>query len=91
MVFPCHLCDPTQPRAEQRRTHTPPSTAGWIPQGGGRPRLWRFFPRFLIGEKSGPAERPRLGRWFLPRKSEKKMSLETVKKYGQLSLTVLFA
>ena len=31
----------------------PPSTAGWIPQGGGRPRLWRFFPRFLIGEKSG--------------------------------------
>ena len=39
----------------------PPSTAGWIPQGGGRPRLWRFFPRFLIAEKSGPAERiPRL-------------------------------
>ena len=51
-----HLCDPTSPRAEQRRLHTPPSTAGWIPQGGGRPRLWRFFPQFLIAEKLGPAE-----------------------------------
>ena len=44
----------------------PPSTAGWIPQGGGRPRLWRFFPRFLIGEKSGPAERPCQGRRYAP-------------------------
>ena len=35
-----HLCDMNQSRAEQRRTHPPPSTAGWIPQGGGRPRLW---------------------------------------------------
>ena len=56
---PCHPCDPTSLRAEKRTAHTPSSTAGWIPQGGGRPRLWRFFPRFLIGEKSGPAERPR--------------------------------
>ena len=53
-----HLCDPTRVRAEKRKAHPPPSTAGWIPQGGGRPRLWRFFPRFLIVEKSGPAERP---------------------------------
>ena len=65
-----HLCDPTKPRAENRKVHPPPSTAGWIPQGGGRPRLWRFFPRFLIGEKSGPAERPRQGRWFPPGKLE---------------------
>ena len=63
---PCHPCDPTSLRAEKRTAHTPSSTAGWIPQGGGRPRLWRFFPRFLIGEKSGPAERPRLGRRFVP-------------------------
>ena len=51
----------------------PPSTAGWIPQGGGRPRLWRFFPRFLIAEKSGPAERasPRQGRKPAPKTWEK--------------------
>ena len=54
-----HLCDPTRLRAEPRTMHLPPSTAGWIPQGGGRPRLWRFFPQFLIAEKLGPAERPR--------------------------------
>ena len=53
-----HLCDMKRSRAKKRTMHFPPSTAGWIPQGGGRPRLWRFFPRFLIGEKSGPAERP---------------------------------
>ena len=67
-----HLCDPIRPRAETRRTQAHPvprggfHKAGEIPQGGGRPRLWRFFPRFLIGEKSGPAERPRLGRRFVP-------------------------
>ena len=59
-----HLCDMNQSRAEKRKVHAPPSTAGWIPQGGGRPRLWRFFPRFLIGEKSGPAERPWKGAGF---------------------------
>src|SRR5699024_10032970 len=26
--------------------------AGWIPQGGGRPLLWRFFGGFLIAEKA---------------------------------------
>ena len=36
---------------------------------GERPK--RFFPPFLIGEKWGPAERPRRGRWFAPEKSEK--------------------
>ena len=46
-----HLCDPTRLRAEPRTMHLPPSTAGWIPQGGGRPRLWRFFRLFLIAEK----------------------------------------
>ena len=49
-------------------------TAGpaWYPREvlrGERPK--RFFPPFLIGEKWGPAERPRLGRWSLPMKSEK--------------------
>ena len=62
---PCHI-----DRLKKEDAGTP-STAGWIPQGGGRPRLWRFFPRFLIGEKSGPAERPRRGRWSAPEKSEK--------------------
>ena len=53
------LCDTANPRAERRGTQTQPSTpAGWIPQGGGRPLLWRFFPQFLIAEKLGPAERP---------------------------------
>ena len=45
--------------------------AGWIPQGGGRPRLWWVFGDFLPNQKVTPAERPRLGRWFPPRKSEK--------------------
>ena len=53
--MPCHPCDPTSLRAEKRTAHTPSSTAGWIPQGGGRPRLWRFFPRFLIGGEIGPS------------------------------------
>ena len=66
-----HLCDPTGPRAGNRRMHTPPSTAGWIPQGGGRPRLWRFFRLFLIAEKETPAERPCQGRWLVPEIREK--------------------
>ena len=78
-----HLCDPTRLRAEPRTMHLPPSTAGWIPQGGGRPRLWRFFPRFLIGEKSGPAERPRRGRWFSPQKSEKNRPSRSA--FGQMT------
>ena len=52
-----HLCDPTEPRAEKRRLHPPPSTAGWIPQGGGRPRLWRSLVTFWR-QKVTPAERP---------------------------------
>ena len=53
----------------------PPRKAGWIPQGGGRPRLWRFFPRFLIAEKSGPAERVPLARLASPCQPPKKRSL----------------
>ena len=60
-----HLCDPTKPRAENRKVHPPPSTAGWIPQGGRRPRLWRSLVTFWR-QKVTPAERPRLGRWFPP-------------------------
>ena len=52
-----HLCDPTKPRAENRKVHPPPSTAGWIPQGGGRPRLWRSLVTFWR-QKVTPAERP---------------------------------
>ena len=57
MGFPCHLCDPTQSKGRKEENAGTPSTAGWIPQGGGRPLLWRFFPPFLIVEKWGPAER----------------------------------
>ena len=40
-----YLCDTANPRAERRGTQTQPSTpAGWIPQGGGRPRLWWSLP-----------------------------------------------
>src|SRR5699024_3126555 len=46
------------------------STAGWIPQGGGRPRLWRSLVTFWR-QKVTPAERPRRGRWFPPGKLEK--------------------
>ena len=46
-----HLCDPTRLRAEPRTMHLPPSTAGWIPQGGGRPRLWWVFGDFLPNQK----------------------------------------
>ena len=48
---------PHQTKGQKEKSAGTPRTAGWIPQGGGRPRLWRFFSRFLIGEKSGPAER----------------------------------
>ena len=65
-----HLCDMNQSRAEQRRTHPPPSTAGWIPQGGGRPRLWRSLVTFWR-QKVTPAERPRRGRRSAPEKWEK--------------------
>ena len=72
---------PHQAMGRNKENAGTPRTAGWIPQGGGRPRLWRFFPRFLIGEKSGPAERPRRGRWFAPEKSEKsKAFLFTINK-----------
>ena len=55
MGFPCHLYDPTQSKGRKEENAGTPSTAGWIPQGGGRPLLWRFFPQFLIAEKLGPA------------------------------------
>ena len=65
--LPDHPCDPTGARADRRTDAGPASYPGEVLRGE-RPK--RFFPRFLIGEKSGPAERPRLGRWFLPEKSE---------------------
>ena len=37
-----------------------PVPAGWIPQGGGRPRLWRSLVTFWR-QKVTPAERPRRG------------------------------
>ena len=46
-----------------------PSTAGWIPQGGGRPRLWRSLVTFWR-QKVTPAERasPRQGSKLAPEK-----------------------
>ena len=38
-------------RAVGRLMHCPLAPAGWIPQGGGRPRLWRLFRLFLAGQK----------------------------------------
>ena len=40
-----------QAKGRKKEDAGTPRTAGWIPQGGGRPRLWRFFGDFLIGEK----------------------------------------
>ena len=57
MGFPCCLCDPAGPRAAKRRTQGHPVPAGWIPQGGGRPRLWRSLVTFWR-QKVTPAERP---------------------------------
>ena len=42
--------DPPGRRSLWRRSSLVP--AGWIPQGGGRPLLWRFFGGFLIAEKA---------------------------------------
>ena len=50
-----------RPSARSEKHPLTPRKAGWIPQGGGRPLLWRFFPPFLIGEKWGPAERIPIG------------------------------
>ena len=55
MGFPCHLCDPTQPKGRKEENAGTPSTAGVDSKGGERPLLWRFFPQFLIAEKLGPA------------------------------------
>ena len=38
-------------KGRKRKVHPPPSTAGWIPQGGGRPRLWWVFGDFLPNQK----------------------------------------
>ena len=46
-----------------------PVPAGWIPQGGGRPRLWRPLVTFWR-QKVTPAERPHRGRRFPSEKSE---------------------
>ena len=53
-----HLCDMDQSRAKKRRTHPPPSTAGWIPQGGGRPRLWWSLVPFWQQKGTPSGERP---------------------------------
>ena len=70
MGFPCHLCDPTQPKGRKEENAGTPSTAGWIPQGGGRPRLWRVLVTFAR-TKVTPAERPRRGRRVAPETLEK--------------------
>ena len=42
---------PHRAKGRKRKVHPPPSTAGWIPQGGGRPRLWWVFGDFLPNQK----------------------------------------
>ena len=68
-AFPLGMANALRPGLGSNSSQ--PRKAGWIPQGGGRPLLWRFFGDFLIGEKVTPAERPRLGCWSAPEKSEK--------------------
>ena len=46
-----HLCDPTQDQGRNQEDAGASSTAGWIPQGGGRPRLWWVFGDFLPSQK----------------------------------------
>ena len=70
IAWPDQPGDPPGARADCRLDA---GTASY-PRGvlrGERPK--RFFPPFLIAEKWGPAERPRLGRWVLPRKLEKQI------------------
>ena len=76
--LPDHPCDPTGARADHRTDAGPASYPGEVLRGE-RPK--RFFPRFLIVEKSGPAERPRLGRWSAPETSEK--NRPSAKRAGQ--------
>ena len=55
------------PQQESRADHSLDAWTASYPREvlrGERPK--RFFPRFLIGEKSGPAERPRRGRRVAP-------------------------
>ena len=88
--FPCHLCDPTGPRAETRRTQGHPVPRGGFHKAGEGPAFGDSFPSFSSLRKgaqrsvpgwgagfrrgnrrtASPAERPRLGRWFPPGKSE---------------------
>ena len=42
---------PHQSKGRKEEDAGTPSTAGWIPQGGGRPRLWWVFGDFLPIQK----------------------------------------
>ena len=44
--IPCHLCDPTGPRAEQRRLHTHPVPRGGFHKAGEGPAFGDSFPNF---------------------------------------------
>ena len=54
-TFPLGMANALRPGLGSNSSQ--PRKAGWIPQGGGRPLLWRFFRLFLIAEKETPAER----------------------------------
>ena len=50
MEFPCHPCDPTGPRAEQRKAQPPPSTGGVDSIRRGKAPPLAVFGDFLAAE-----------------------------------------
>ena len=57
-AFPLGMANALRPGLGSNSSQ--PRKAGWIPQGGGRPLLWRFFGGFLIAEKATLRSKPRL-------------------------------
>ena len=69
-AFPLGMANALRPGLGSNSSQ--PRKAGWIPQGGGRPLLWRFFGGFLIAEKATLRSKPRLASLYpAPRETPK--------------------
>ena len=88
-----HLCDRNQSRAETRRTHGLPVPRGGFHKAGEGPAFGDSFPDFSSGrnraQRSVPARLASLNR-DIGEDSTYLSKVKNSKKYGQLSLTVLF-
>ena len=59
--FPCHLCNPTGPRAEKRKTQGHPVPRGGFHKAGEGPAFGDSFPHFSSWRNGAQRSVPRLG------------------------------